>query len=462
MTALWAPDRRAATAGIVLLVTLTAFERMGVNTAMPRIVAGLRGGDLYAWPFLAFLVASVASTVLAGQVCDRHGPARAFLAGPALFLAGLLVSGLAPSMALLLVGRVLQGMGAGVQTVVSTVVVGLVYPERDRPAAFGAISAAWVLPALVGPTVAGVVTERFGWRMVFLGLVPLVLVAVTLLASVARRLPAHQDTAGPTRRGRVPGAIAAAGGVAGLSWAAQRPSLWSGGLGIASVLGLAAAQRVLLPAGTLRARRGLPVTVLARGLLAGAYFSCVAYVPLTLTAAHGFGPVLAGLPLSVGSLGWAAASAWQGRRRELPRERLLRRGFVLLAAGVALLALTAPRWGSPWLTLPALAVAGAGMGLGVASVSVLTLAASTPQERGVNAAAMWLCDQLGAAVFVGLGGVLVTALGSTARPSAPVFVLDLLMAGVAVVGAAATGRRVLGEKHESAGQTGSVSHGFQP
>lgn len=460
MTALWAPDRRAATAGIVLLVTLTAFERMGVNTAMPRIVASLHGGDLYAWPFLAFLVASVVSTVLVGQVCDQRGPARVFLAGPVLFLAGLLVSGMAPSMLVLLAGRVLQGMGAGAQTVVSTVVIGLVYPERDRPAAFGAVSAAWVLPALIGPTVAGVVTERFGWRMVFLGLVPLVMIGVVLLMRVARRLPPHQGTGLAPRRGRRAAAFAAAGGVAGLSWAAQRPSPWTIALGVLSLAALVPAQRVLLPAGTLRARRGLPVTILARGLLAGAYFACVAYVPLTLTGAHGFGPVLAGVPLTVGSLGWATASAWQGRHGDLPRERLLRLGFALIAIGVAVLAFTAPTWGPAWLTLPALAVAGAGMGLGVSSVSVLTLAASTPHERGVNSAAMWLCDQLGAAVFVGLGGVLISALGSTARPSVPVLVLDLLMALVALGGLAVTGRRVLGETDESAERTGSVSHGL--
>jgi MFS family permease len=380
--------------------------------------------------------------VLPGQVCDRPGPARAFLAGPALFLAGLVVAGLAPSMPVLLAGRLLQGMGAGTQTVVSTVVIGLVYPERDRPAAFGAVSAAWVLPALIGPAVAGVVTERFGWRMVFLGLVPLVVVAVLLLIRVARRLPPHQEAGVRPRRGRLAAALAAAGGVAGLSWAAEHPSPWTLGLGAASIGLLVPAQRVLLPAGTLRARRGLPVTILARGLLAGAYFACIAYVPLTLTAAHGFGPVLAGVPLSVGSLGWAAASAWQGRHRDLPRQRLLRLGFTLIALGVATLALSAPTWGPPWLALPALAVAGAGMGLGVSSVSVLTLAASPPKDRGVNSAAMWLCDQLGAAVFVGLGGVLVAALGSTTRPSHPVLVLNLLMAAVALAGAAVTGPRV--------------------
>ncbi|TCO60735.1 MFS transporter [Actinocrispum wychmicini] len=432
MTALWAPDRRAATVGIVLLVTLTAFERMGVTTAMPRLVAELHGEELYAWPFLSFLVASVVATVLAGQLCDRYGPARVVMAGPALFLVGLLVAGFAPSIPVLLAGRVLQGLGAGTQTVVSTVLIGLVYPERDRPAAFGAVSAAWVLPALIGPAVSGVVTERIGWRFVFLGLVPLVVVAALLLVPVLRRLPEHDGA--PPRQGRLLAAVGAAAGVAGLSWAAQHPSAVMVALGLASLAVLYVAQRSLLPAGTLLARRGLPVTILARGLLAGAYFSCVAYVPLTLTVVHGFDPLLAGLPLTVGSLGWASASAWQGRHRDLARPVLLRWGFVFVAAGVATLSLVAPAWGVPWVALPAMALAGAGMGLGVSSVSVLTLAASTPSDRGFNSSAMWLADQLGSAVLVGIGGILVPAAGAGT--------LNLLMAGVAVVGAVVTGPRV--------------------
>lgn len=443
MSALWAPDRRAATVGIVLLVTLTAFERMGVTTAMPRLVADLHGRDLYAWPFLAFLVASVGTTVLAGQLCDRHGPARVVLAGPALFLGGLLVAGLAPSMPVLLAGRVLQGMGAGTQTVVSTVLIGLVYPERDRPAAFGAVSAAWVLPALIGPTVSGVVTERLGWRWVFLGLVPLVLIAALLLVGVVRRLPAQDGVPG---RGRLLAALAVAAGVAALSWAAQHPSVVMLAVGLAAIALLVPAQRVLLPAGTLRARRGLPVTILARGLLSGAYFGCVAYVPLTLTVVHHYDPVAAGVPLSVGSLGWAAASAWQGRHRDLSRSSLLRTGFVLVAVGVAGLALIAPAWGPPWLALPALAVAGAGMGLGVSSVSVLTLAASTPADRGFNSSAMWLTDLLGSAVLIGFGGVLISTLASTGQA---VLTLNLLMAGVAILGAVLTGSRAVGGKHEA-------------
>ncbi|NUT98601.1 MAG: MFS transporter, partial [Saccharothrix sp.] len=78
---LWTPERRGPTLGIILLVTLLAFENMGVSTAMPSMVAELDGNELYAWPFLSFLAASVIATVLSGRLSDLRGPRPSLLVG---------------------------------------------------------------------------------------------------------------------------------------------------------------------------------------------------------------------------------------------------------------------------------------------------------------------------------------------------------------------------------------------
>ena len=441
-SALFAPDRRGPTLGIVALVTFAAFEDMGVNTAMPRIVADLHGGALYSWPFLVFLSASVVACVLAGRLCDSYGPVPAMLAGPAVFVAGLALSGAAVSMPMLLAGRTLQGLGAGTEVVAVTVLIGAVYPAGDRPAAYAALSTAWVLPALLGPTVSGLVTEHLGWRYVFLGLVPLVLAGIAVLIPALRRLPAHMpDGTGPHRRGLPLAAVGAAAALAALEYAVQHPAPVAAGTALVAVAVLVPSVRRLLPTGTLTARPGLPTVVLSRGLLSGGYLAVCAYVPLTLTAVHGYSPAAAGLPLTVGALGWCASAAWQGRRRELPRRVLLRAGFVLVALGLGGTAVIGPSWGPPWAVFGTIAVAGAGMGLGVSAASVLTLAASTPADRGVNSAAMQLADLLGQVLMIGVGGALITGLASSARPGAAVVPLDLAMAGLAVLGALATGRR---------------------
>ncbi|GLZ35413.1 MFS transporter [Lentzea sp. NBRC 105346] len=430
---LWAPEKRWPTTGLVLLVTLLAFEAMGVGTAMPRMVMELHGESLYAWPFITFMASSLVGTVFSGRLSDLRGPRPAVLIGVGLFLAGLVVAGTADSMTLLLIGRVLQGLGAGTQVVAIYVLIAAVYPDSDHPAAFGALAAAWVVPGLVGPTLAGWLTEHLTWRLVFLGLVPLVLLGFLLLLPVLRRLPLH--TASPPARRFLPlAAVSAAAGVAGLSWAMQHRVWW---LGLLSLVMLGAAVRVLLPAGTLQARRGLPVTVLARGLLGGTFFAVEAFVPLTLTVVHGYSPFAAGIPLTMGAVGWSLSAMWQGRHTEIPRQTLVRWGFVLVSIGLAAVTLIAPAWGPAWATALIWGVTGMGMGIGMSSVSVLVLGASTEADRGFNSAAVQISDQMGAALFAGVGGVLVVA----TAPTVGVIVLSLLMAGIALMGAILTGPR---------------------
>src|SRR5690606_27912370 len=93
--------------------------------------------------------------------------------GIAIFTAGLLVGGLAPSMAILVIGRFQQGLGAGAVPAASYVCVGRGFPAEMRPEVFAIMSTAWVLPSLVSPLLASVVADAFGGRWVFLGLIPI-------------------------------------------------------------------------------------------------------------------------------------------------------------------------------------------------------------------------------------------------------------------------------------------------
>lgn len=453
-SALWARDRRATTAGLLSLITMVAFEAMSVGTAMPTMVGELHGQALYSWPFTAFLAASVIGTVLSGRVSDTRGPRLPLLGGPAVFGVGLLVAGAAPSMEVLLAGRVLQGLGAGVIMVAAYMLIALAYPQRDRPAAFGAASAAWVMPALVGPTAAGLVTEHTSWRWVFLGLAPFVLLGAGLLVPLVRSLPrtASGMAEHGTRRGVIAAAVAAGVGLSALTWAAQKPTVAAAPLAAAGLVLLAPALRRLLPPGTMTARRGLPTVVLARGLLTGAFFGVEAYLPLTLTATHGASPALAGLPLTTGALGWSGAAALQGRYPDIPRHRLLRAGFVLLAIGLAAATLAAFASVPYWLVLPVWIVAGAGMGLAMPSLSVRLLELSPPTERGFNSAALQIWDMLMSAACIGFGGVLLVAIASADAPAPAVLPLDVLMAGLALAGASLATRTRTPTRPPSAGE----------
>jgi MFS family permease len=441
---LWTPARRFTTVGLVVVMTLMAFEFLGVATALPTLVASLHGGRLYAWPITAFSAASAIGSALAGRWADRRGPGMPLLSSISLFCVGLVVAGTAVSMPILLVGRVVQGTGAGAATVAMYVLIAQAYEKSDRPAMSAVLAGAWVVPSLVGPVIAGFVTVAFGWRWVFLGLLPLLVLGTAFVIPVVRRLPpSSRETVAPARKGLVLAAIGAAVGVAAITAGAQQLDWVSAPVIAVGVLLTVIAVRRLLPKGTFRAGRGLPSIVLSRGMMAGAYNAAESYVPLVLTAVHGQSPSLAGLPLTIGALGWSGASAWQGRYPHLPRGKLLRVAMVLVAVGIAGIALVALRQVPSWVVFPVWVFAGTGMGLGMPAVAVLVLGESPAEEQGFNSSAVQLAEVLATVTLVGLGGVLVNALGSTSHPGGPLLLFDLVLAGVAALGALIPAGRTL-------------------
>ncbi|MDT8915691.1 MFS transporter [Amycolatopsis sp. PS_44_ISF1] len=436
---LWSCEHRLTTIGLLLVVTLVAFENMGVAAAMPTLVADLHGLALYSWPFTTSLIASVVGTVLSGRLGDRRGPGPALIAGPVLFATGLLVAGTATGMPALLAGRALQGLGSGFLLVAVALLIAATFTDRERPVIYAANAAAWVLPAVTGPAVAGLITVSIGWRWVFLGLIPLVAIGVALLIVVARRLPAHVPTATARRAGVIP-AVVAALAVAALSWAAQHPSPAAITYGAVGLVALAAALKKLLPVGTLTARPGLPTVIASRALLSGAYAGMESYLPLTMSTVHGYGPALAGLPLTITALGWAAGSALQGRFLDWSREASLRTGFALVAVGLAGFALVSQPWSPAWLAFVVCAVGGAGMGLAMPAISVLLLRYSPEGERGFTTSALQLADWVGSALLIGLGGVLLAVVASAVHPSTAMTIFGAALVLLAALGVRLTSR----------------------
>ena len=107
----WAPSRRRLTLGLVMTITLVAFEALAISTVMPVVSDDLGGLGLYGWVFSGFFLGNLLGIVIAGQAADERGTALPFLVGLMLFTAGLCLGGLAPSMGVLVGARVLQGMG---------------------------------------------------------------------------------------------------------------------------------------------------------------------------------------------------------------------------------------------------------------------------------------------------------------------------------------------------------------
>ena len=187
---LWSPDRRALTVGLVLTITLVAFEALAVSTVMPIAARELGGLELYGWVFSAFFLGSLIGIVVVGGLIDRRGLALPFAAGLSLFGAGLLIGGLAPSMQVLVLARFIQGLGAGTIQPIAYTAIARTLPESLRPRMFATLSTAWVVPGLIGPAIAGTIGELVGWRYVFLGLLPLIGIAGALTLGALRNVAA--------------------------------------------------------------------------------------------------------------------------------------------------------------------------------------------------------------------------------------------------------------------------------
>lgn len=408
-----------------------AFEALALPTVAPTVARELRGVGLYAWIFSAFLLAQMVGGVAAGQQADRRGFAGPFLAALAVLGVGLLVGGLASNMVVLILGRALQGLGGGALVACVYAIINAAYPDGLRPRMMTAFSSAFVLPALVGPAVAGFVAEQISWRAVFLGFPPfLVAVGFLTLPAFNRLTPAGDRVSeAGAQASRLPGAIALAAGtgllLAGLKLAADDGPSPTGlppalvGLLLAAVgLSVAvAALRNVLPRGTLTARKGLPATIAARGLMAAGYFYTEAYLVLALNEASGYSATTAGLVISAGALSWAAGTWTQERldRRSEGRGRRARvlLGTALMAAGITGLAAVFVAGGG--LTL-AVAVAGwiaASLGIGLANPASTTIAfARTPEgKEGAVGSSVLIAELLGPAATIGVGGAIV-ALGT--------------------------------------------------
>src|ERR1700678_979883 len=255
---LWAPQRRAPAAGLGPTVTFVASEALAVVTVMPVVARDLGGLRLYGWVFSGFMLGSVVGIVVAGREADRHGPAVPFVAGVVLFGAGLSLAGLAPSMGVLVAGRVLQGVGAGAAPSVAYAVIGRSLPVTLRARMMAVMSTAWVAPGLAGPALSAEVARLFGWRWVFLGLLPIVAVAGSLAVPALIRLGPPDSVV--TQEHRLGDGIRVAAGAAlmlgGLTLASSGTVLAGLALIVAGVpVGLPALGR-LVPAGTLGARPG--------------------------------------------------------------------------------------------------------------------------------------------------------------------------------------------------------------
>lgn len=429
--------------GIMLSVFAIAFQTIGLATALPTVMSEFDAAQLYPWAFTTMVSGMLLATIVAGRLADLRGPALPMLAGFALFVVGLLLGWLAPSVWVVLLARLVQGLGAGALNLTLSVTVAHGFPAAERPRAMALVSFCWLLPAFVGPPFAAWLTG-FDWRLVFAAMIPLVMLAflITLpgLRQVqARFVPDEEDVPRiapvPTAAVTVaPSLILLAGqGLGALSLASAALGVAALGWGLPRIL--APAARGFGP--------GLPSVVLSRAVQAGSFFAAETILLVTLQDLRGHSPLEVGFALTVGSVGWTFGSWLQSQRWvRVDRDVFITAGAVLSAVGIGWLAVFA--W-FPQVPLVAgllgWVVGGVGMGLTMPSTAVAAMGLSTQFEQGRNQSSLQVAESVGNSVVTAVAGGIYTAL-LLARPSKLAYAAALLATLVVSLGAIVASRRI--------------------
>ncbi len=149
--------------------------------AVPAIALDLHANAVYAsWIPTSFLLSNLITLLPAGRLSDSYGRKRFYILGTSVFLLSSILAGIADSIEMLLVFRVIQGMGAAMFFSTSMAIVGNVYNGNGRGAALGWMVASVYTGLTCGPLLGGWLTEHFGWHSVFLFQVPLSLITILL------------------------------------------------------------------------------------------------------------------------------------------------------------------------------------------------------------------------------------------------------------------------------------------
>ena len=409
----WAPEYRRLSIGIVALVSVFGFEGIAIGAAMPVAAADLNAISNYAVAFTSFTMASLLGMTFAGLWANKIGLARVVVFAVAALALGSMIAGFAPNLAVLTVGRSIQGFAMGIDLVTMYVVIGRMYPEALRAKALGMLAAAWVVPGLIGPGLAGLLVEISSWRMTF-WIVPLLLIGpIMLLIPELKRLPFVPSPVRTDAKIQITSVLVAIGALAVFQAGASHVGRWNTALVVAIFIGslgvTAWSTKALMPRGFLRMAPGIPAIVGMRGVVAGAFFAAEIYVPLALQEIRGTSVALSGGVLTAATITWFAGSWLQGSHKlKYSRQQVLFAGVLLTCLGIALtpVAVFVPSsimvaalvasvvWG----------IAAFGMGMCFPTLGVLMLDQSPDEEHARHSASLQMSDSFGVIIATALAG----------------------------------------------------------
>lgn len=434
--ALFRDGRAVYTVALNLGIALHAVDVFVISTVMPAVVRDLGGVAYYAWATMLYMIASIMGAASGNTMRATLGARRGYSFAGLLFLAGTAGASAAPTMALLLAARFVQGLGGGLIVAQSMGLVRELYDESVRTRVLATISAMWGIAALLGPMLGGVFGEIGWWRGAFVSTLPLVALFVLL---AWRTLPSAERAASvphlPIRRLLLLGGgvlFVGIGGTTGRLALELALLLLAGAMVYLAFRLDAEAEIPLFPARAISLNHRVGVAFAMFFLISMTHSAAGLFLPLILQVLHGVGPLGAGYYNAILALSWTAASfltaGWKGRAEVAA----LAWGPGLAAAALGLVAAGLP-WMPPAAIGLCMALTGLGIGASNLHLTAATLSSAPPGEEGRTASTIPTVRMLGVAFGSAVAGLLANIAGLAGGISTA----SVAAAGVAVIAAAA-------------------------
>jgi EmrB/QacA subfamily drug resistance transporter len=408
---------------VMLGLFLGALDQTIVGPALPTIATQLNGNDYYVWAVTAYLLTSTITVPFWGKGSDLYGRKPMFMAGIVIFLVGSALSGLSQNMAMLILFRGIQGIGAGALFPVALAVIGDLFTPQERGKYQGLFGAVFGIAFVVGPLVGGFLTENISWHWIFYVNIPIGIVSLIVIQRLLPTVKRKGATANFDVLGGAIFTVAITMLLLGLTnkglvdatthqlneW--TNPSV--GGLILAGIVGIvlfifaeARAKEPIVPLHLFKIRT-YSSSMVATFFAAFAFFGAVVFLPRWFQFVHGFSPTysgLAALPLMVGLIASSIGSGFYVSRTG--RYKWLTVGAIVVM-GIAVLLMTQLTATTPlpivWFWM---FVAGVGVGPTFAVFTIIVQNAVPFHELGVATSNLTFFRQIGGSVSLAIVGTI--------------------------------------------------------
>ncbi|WP_336983414.1 MULTISPECIES: MFS transporter [unclassified Cedecea] len=403
-------------------VALHAINIYIVTTILPTVIQEIGGLAWYAWNTTLFVAASIVGSAISAKLIARQGAAMAYLSALLLFSCGAVICALAPSMPVMLLGRVVQGLGGGVLFALSYALIRVAFEAPLWSRAMALVSGMWGIATLCGPAIGGVFAEIGEWRLAFWALLPIAAVLALIVMVQFRSM--SKPEAGEARLPVLTISLLVLS-VLAISLAGLGGSLALNISGIAVGLGLGwliarldsrpeAAK--LLPRGAYSPTRGIGLLYAMMALLVIGLTTEI-YVPYFLQLIHLFSPLSAGYLTAMMAGGWTLAALCSASVSAKMSQRIICVGPLVVLVSLVTLSIIMPTPfnGPAGVVACGTALAGVGFGIGLAWPHLLTkvFQAAPPGEETLASASITTVQLYATALAAALAGVITNGAGIT-------------------------------------------------